>query len=65
MALVPGVTTMLPLAGTVPMPWSMLTVVPLPLTDHASVVDQPVLIDGGVAVNEPMAGGNSPFSRKS
>jgi hypothetical protein len=49
-----GITTLLPLSATLPMPWSILTVV-APETLQLSVDDSPAEIVGGLAPNEFIA----------
>jgi hypothetical protein len=50
-----GITALLPLKATLPIPWSILTLV-APDTSHVSVEDSPTAIVGGSASNDFMTG---------
>jgi len=52
----PGITALLPVKATLPIPWSMLAVV-APATLQLSVEDAPAVILAGLALNELMTGG--------
>ena len=49
-----GITTLLPVKATLPIPWSILTVL-APETDQLSVEDSPAAMFGGLAPNEFIA----------
>jgi len=52
----PGITALLPLKATLPIPWSILIFV-APVTLQLSVEDSPVTMLAGLALNELMTGG--------
>jgi hypothetical protein len=47
----PGITTLLPVRATLPIPWSILTVV-APETLQLSIDDSPAVMVGGLAPKE-------------